>query len=161
MKDEWTELNLVELLDLIEPAPEPPAISMLPQTEGWIWLIALLVLAIAMGLQRFLKRWSGNAYRRQALRELDTLDGDIAGIAALVRRTALVAYPRRDVAPLHGYDWLVFLDRTYGSTDFTSGVGQVLAHAPYGVKGNIEERDDGSLQQLVGNWIHRHQVAAP
>ena len=34
-------LNLVELLDLLEPVPQPMPISMAPQTPGWIVLAVL------------------------------------------------------------------------------------------------------------------------
>jgi len=156
MRDEWKDLNLVELLDLLQPVPEPPPVSMMPQTEGWIWLGAILLIALALAVRHFLKRWKQNAYRRQALRELSACAGDVDCLAGLVRRTALAAYPRNEVASLYGRDWLAFLDRTYGGHEFTAGVGQVLASAPYRAGDRLGRNDLLFLRELVATWIRAH-----
>lgn len=161
MKDAWKDLNLVELLDLLEPVPEPPPVLMTPQTAGWIWLGAVLLAAIAVALRHFLKRWCANAYRRAALRELGACSGDVACLAALVRRTALATYPRSDVASLHGRDWLVFLDRSYDGDAFENGAGQVLARVPYEPGADISGDTRRSLRALVETWIRRHGGGTP
>lgn len=152
MNEDWKGLNLAELIDLLEPVPEPPPVSMLPQTAGWIWL-ALLLLAIAFYLiRRFWHSWQRNAYRRAALSELAHCSGDIEQLARLVRRTALAAYPRARVASLFGKDWLQFLDRAYGGDGFSNGPGKVLATGPYR-GGSAEDR----VEELVRVWIKQHQ----
>ena len=60
-------------------------------------------------------RWRRNRYRRDAARALDSLrgdDGTAPAVALIVKRTALTAYPRADVAHLYGADWAAFLRRT-------------------------------------------------
>ncbi|WP_127115947.1 DUF4381 domain-containing protein [Shimia sediminis] len=146
-------LNLVEMLDLLEPIPEPPPISMIPATKGWIWLTLLILLAFAWALRSYLRHRQANAYRRAALAELDKARGDPARIAAILRRTALVAFARRDVAPLVGQDWLRFLNETCPGAAFTGEVGVALTEAPY--------RDNGSsspdLVHQCRLWIRKHR----
>ncbi len=152
MKDAWEGLNLVDLMDLLEPLQEPPPISMFPETAGWIWLGLALLLGLAALVWQFLRHRRKNAYRRQALRELRDSPDDAAHLATLVRRTALAAFPRNEVASLHGRIWLMFLDRTYGGSGFSAGPGQQLASAPYAAG-----RKETSLKALVRTWIRKHR----
>ncbi|MEM9632568.1 MAG: DUF4381 domain-containing protein [Pseudomonadota bacterium] len=152
MKDEWKGLNLVDLLDLLEPVPEPEAISMLPQTAGWLWLLLFLIALVAILGRQVVRYRNHNAYRRQALSELNRSSDDPTVLSNLIRRTALAAYPRSSVASLYGSDWLEFLDRTYGGKDFTNGPGRALASAPYRPNSDVRE-----LKPLVKDWIKSHR----
>jgi len=144
-------LDLIALLDLLAPVPQPSAIPLTPQTPGWVVLgLALLVLAIA-ALRRVRARHQATAYRRAALAELADAQNDAAQIAALIRRTALAGYPRHVVAGLTGGDWLGFLDRSYGGTGFTDGPGQAVITAPY-----QSSAADPALTALARNWIRGH-----
>lgn len=152
MHEEWKGLSLAELIDLLEPVPEPAPISMAPQTMGWVWLgLMLLVLGAAL-VWMFLRRWRRDAYRRAALAELGNTAQDASSLAHLVRRTALAAYPRSAVASLIGDKWLTFLDDAYGGSGFSNGPGKVLATAPY-----QEEPAGEPLRLLVKEWIKRHR----
>lgn len=68
----------------------------------------------------------------------------------LLRRVARHAFPKADIAPLTGSQWLMFLDKTGGGTAFSKGVGQVLEVGPY-VK--EPEYDAQQLHDLVRRWI--------
>ena len=70
----------------------------------------------------------------------------------LLRRTALSAYARQDVAALHGPDWLAFLDQAYGGTGFSNGPGKAVAEAPYKKACN-----GGDLKPLIRTWIKTHK----
>lgn len=151
-------LNLIELLDLLQPAPEPTRIAMTPQTPGWILLGIGLGFLLGWGLTRVWRRYTSNAYRRAALAELAslTLDGeDPAQIAILLKRTALAAFPRADVASLHGDSWLGFLDEHFPGDGFCHGAGKVLATAPW-----RPTTPDPALTALARDWILRHQPQA-
>lgn len=152
MSEDYKGLNLVDLLELLKPIQQPDPVSMWPQTQGWIWLTLVAGGGILMVVQRMRHSWYRNAYRRAALEEVKHAGGDAALLASILRRTALAAYPRSSVAGLFGSDWLDFLDRSYGGTDFSSGTGQVLVESPYG----RAEFCDG-LDQLVTTWIKRHR----
>ena len=147
-------LNLVELLDLLDPPPEPVRVAMTPQTSGWIVLGLVAVSLLAWGAVTLLRRYRSNAYRRAAVAELNALahDGeDPAQIAVLLRRTALAAYPRGQVASLHGDDWLQFLDGHFPGDGFCKGPGRVLAAAPW-----RPVAADPALTALARDWMLTH-----
>ena len=147
-------LNLVELLDLLEPVPEPALVSMVPQTAGWIWLGLALLLLLGAGLRAIVGHRRANAYRRAALAELDAAGDDPARIAEIVRRTALMAFPRREVASVHGEEWLAFLDRTGRGSGFVSAPGRAMLAAPY-----RPVPPDPALASLARDWVRHHRPA--
>src|SRR5690242_4528495 len=112
-----------------------PSASWWPSTPAWLLLGALLVIGICLVTAWMIISWRENRYRRAGLWELQQLEHspsqDHAGLVALaeiLKRVALVAYPRRQVASLSGKDWLNFLDRTLGTTQFSTGPGRQLIH---------------------------------
>lgn len=148
-------LNLVDLMDrLVEPA-EPAPVSMMPETAGWTILAAILALVLAWLVWRGWHRWQANAYRRAALAELDEAGDDPVAVAAILRRTALAAWPREQIASLSGKDWLRFLDAT-GGEGFVEGVGAALADAPYRVE---KGHPVAGLGTIAARWVRAHRVA--
>ena len=80
--------DLSNLRDLVL----PPAVSLWPPAPGW-WIVAAAGLAAAAILSAAaVARYQRNAYRREALRQLDTVDP--GGISTVLKRTALAAWPR-------------------------------------------------------------------
>ncbi|WP_108858576.1 DUF4381 domain-containing protein [Ruegeria sp. Alg231-54] len=144
--------SLVDLLDMLEPAPVPEPISMIPQTWGWGVLALILADLIILAVYAFLRHRQTNAYRREALVELAASDNDAAKIAEILRRTALVAYPRREVAALHGEDWTNFLNQTSDNVSFTDGRSRQLLEAPY-----RDVKAGPDLKNLARNWIKSHK----
>ncbi|MEP5516176.1 MAG: DUF4381 domain-containing protein, partial [Bauldia litoralis] len=72
--------------------------------------------------------------------------------ATILRRTALAAFPRHDVAGLQGDAWLAFLDASYPGSGFSDGPGAVIARAPY-----EPAADAPGLAALATDWIRRHR----
>lgn len=144
--------NLVELLDLLEGVPVPESVSMMPQTPGWIVLGVLLAVVSVVVYRRIRNHRRAEAYRKAALAELGQTADDPARIADLLRRTALAAFPREQVAGLFGLDWLTFLDQSFPGTGFASGPGQVLTTAAY--RDTAPSPDLGKLAQ---DWIKTHK----
>ena len=156
MSEDLSKLNLVELVDRLEMVAEPEAISLFPQTAGWIWLGLAVVALIVLAVHRF-QRWRrANAYRRAGLDELARAKGDPARIAVVLRRAALSGFPRKEVAGLHGNAWLEFLDQSYGGTGFRDGPGRVLAAAPYRATDAA-----AGLDELAADWLRRHRSGVP
>ncbi|WP_170557212.1 DUF4381 domain-containing protein [Ruegeria atlantica] len=144
--------SLVDLLDMLEPAPAPEPISMMPQTWGWGILAVILVGFIAFGIYALARHRQLNAYRREALAELAASDNDPAKVAEIVRRTALAAYPRRQVAALHGDDWINFLKQNAENISFSENERRQLLEAPY-----KETKPDPELTKLAHDWIKSHK----
>lgn len=152
MNGDAAPVTLIDLLDRLIEAREPPPVSLMPQTWGWAVLAVVLFAACMFIGVHVWRRYRANGYRRDAIRELETARGDPAAIAAILRRTALAAYPRRDVAGLTGNDWLRFLDAQVSGSDFRDGPGRLVATAPYRATEN-----EPALYTVARNWIARHR----
>lgn len=152
MTEDLAKLGLIELLDLLEPVPDPPSVSMWPQTGGWIVVCGVLVVTGAWLVWRIVRNRRANAYRRAALREIELAGDEVAALAGILRRTALAAFPRAEVAGLYGEAWLAFLDRSYGGNAFQEGPGRAFALAPY-----VPSRAEEPLAPLASEWVRRHR----
>lgn len=133
----------------VQPAPE---VSMAPATPTWAVLAALVVALALLGGWRAVQGWRADRYRREALRLL--AGAPIEQVPALLKRTALCAFERREVAPLSGPPWAAFLDRTCPSAGF-GGLSSVLVELTY--RGHITEGDAERLRRAAATWIRRHR----
>lgn len=150
--NEDTPKTLVDYLNLLEQPPEPVPVSLWPQTGGWIWLGLAILALLAWGCVRWHRAWRDSLYRRQALREIAIAGQDPAIIATILRRAALAAYPRHDVAGLQGEAWLAFLDETFSGNGFRNGAGSVIVKAPY-----APTPEAPGLASLAAKWVRRHR----
>lgn len=140
--------------------PEP--ISLWPLAIGWYFLGALLIIVISLLSVHFIRRSRRLQPRHYLLKRLENLreryqqEGDAKVIAAelsiLLRRASLISFPRRDVAGLQGEQWLVFLDETGSTREFTEGIGRVLLTAPYQHQAQF---DVNELLNLAVRWVRR------
>lgn len=159
--------SIDQLLSLPLPAP----VSYWPQTWGWGVLLAVIaVLAAAMGW-RMARRYRRNAYRRAALRHLDTLrqaaQANVLAareLPALLKRVGLSSVPaagRSSVAPLTGADWMAWLTHQGGAfAPDAETLLRVLAYAPPEAVRAIEPARLQSLFDASRHWISDHHVAA-
>jgi Ca-activated chloride channel family protein len=152
MNEEFKGLGLVELIDLLEDVPEPPPIPLTPQTPGWIVLSVVVFGVLVLLVRWIVRRHRAETYRRAALRALDDAGDDPAAVGTILRRTALAAFPRAEVASLSGVDWLAFLDRSFPGTGFAKGAGEVFAVAPF----RPCPADPGAAK-LARDWIRGHR----
>lgn len=149
-------VSLVGLLDELAEPVAPPPVPLTPQTAGWAVLAAMLAVALLALIAWRVRRWRANAYRRAALAELATAGEDPAAIALVLRRTALAAWPRAEVAGLSGEAWLAFLDRSGGQPGFVEGPGRALLDAPY-----RSGPPQPGLAPLAARWVRRHRAPRP
>ena len=130
----------------------PPPVSFWPATPAWYALFAVLLALLLWLAWRGWRAWRRNAYRREALRLLDATTQP-AEIAAILKRTALAAWPRAQVASLSGADWAAFLQRSAPRAQLNAadaGMLAALAYAP----GAPDARD------LARRWIRGHDARA-
>ena len=153
--EDLSSLNLVELYDLLARPDAPAAISLWPQTVGWVWLFGALAVLAGWLIWAWVSRRRKTAYRRAALVALKSAGDDPALIADVMRRTALAAFPRDDVAQIHGATWLAFLDQAANQINFSdSDAGGVLAAAPY-----RQQTPHADLPAMAERWIKTHRQA--
>lgn len=144
-------------LDKLHDFYQPPPPAWTPQTIGWYVVFAILGLLILWLTFRTIQHWRKNHYRREALRELASTSPH--QLSTLLKRTALVAWPRERVASLSGEAWLQFLSDTANETAFHQAPGsriEDIALQPI----TLSAEDEQSLRQLAANWIRRHRVQA-
>jgi hypothetical protein len=167
MAAEATVSGLEKLHEIVWPSP----VSWTPQTPGWYVVFGLALLGAGWWVYRSLRHFWKNRYRRLALEELLAIERELqqperrakalGEIPALLKWTALAAFPRGDVADLSGEKWLAFLDKTIGGKDFEEGEGRLLPELAYAPAERIAQLSDESISdllQLVRRWIKMHAI---
>lgn len=169
MSDALVPQDTPAALQSLRELPLPAPISYAPQRIGWVF-VALLLLAIALVIAWLAwRRHEKSRYRREALAELARIEvrlGDeatrasaLADIAPLVKRTALAAAPRSEVASLSGPSWLAYLKRTHGSFDEATGaLLYVASYAPRERLAGVTQQQAQRLVQAARDWIGHHHV---
>lgn len=178
---------LQDLHDIHLPSP----VSFWPLAPGWYVLACLLTIIFLLAFYAGWRYWRRKKLKRLALTELQHLETTLAEdaehlslttLSTLLRRSALAAFPRQQVAGLHGEAWLEFLDATITSKNVTSnknnkndnkhpatnkatsqsqafsqGVGRILIYAPYADENKSHQPETiESLLKLVQTWIKRN-----
>lgn len=139
----------------------PPAVSWWPPAPGW-WLAPLFAAVFAFVAHRLWRHWRRPTLRRIGLRDLAILEADpklgpqqkAQQLSILLRRVALSAYPREQVAGLNGRAWLQWLDGLLADGRFVDGPGRVLEDAPYRPEQPLAVQLD-ALFSLCREWLHR------
>ena len=148
-------MNPEMMLSQLAPLREPAAISWWPAAPGWWILLALSVTLLTGVFLRLRKRRRKNAYRRIALAALEELRSRQAGkdeLNRLLKAAALRAYPREQVAGLHGAAWQQFLASScpkVASGAFAE-LDTLYQREPWPVSGHLFEAAE--------NWIRQHEV---
>jgi len=158
--NDYNGLNLPQLLDLMHDLVKPEPVSWMPQTPGW-WIVLtwLTVMAVILIWHRY-RVWRRNRYRREALAMLRSIEANPVDekhvarqIAILLKRTALAAYPREQVAQLYGSEWAHFLRGTASNDPIIEQAAEQLATAAYRA-----ESDGNALIAPARRWIEIHRA---
>ena len=129
-------------------------------------LVVVVAGALVTMLMEWLRRRRAGRPVRAALTELDAWTASADGrepreaadeLAGLLRRVALVRYPRDRIAALSGDDWLAFLDATSGSQAFSAGPARILGNDRYAPR---VELDVATLDSLARAWLRAHRLGA-
>ena len=108
----------------------PEAIGWWPIAPGW-YILAVLLIMMVSALVFFLRRhYLQGRVKRQALREWVMYHQEYqqeqhsqisaAKLSELLKRVALMYFPRNEVASLQGDAWIVFLNQTSKQLDFNA-----------------------------------------
>lgn len=133
----------------------PDAVSVLPPAPGWYVLLAVVSIAALFGCWRGWQRWRRNAYRREAL--VLAREARPAQLPFVLRKAALLAFSRVDVASLRGADWIGWLNRTGGGhVLFEDEDAARLDTLAYGAEASFDENDIQRLRQATQAWLRHH-----
>lgn len=138
----------------------PPPAPWWPPTPGWTIVLTALALFLAAALLKLIVRWQADRYRREALALLPSTPPE--QLAALLKRTAMTAWPRDRTADLTGEAWLEFLDRSGAEGEgglnlFVSGPArriEALAFDP------AAKEDVAPIRDAARQWIRKHRREA-
>jgi Domain of unknown function (DUF4381) len=158
--NDWlTNLNEVSL---------PQVTSSLPSGPLWWALAAMGIWFLGHALwQRYL-HWCGQLYRRQALTQLSDLQTlwqqptsrvqASRELVTLLKRVALTAWPRVDVASMVGSAWLDFLTRT---TKASKAPPTILGELAYLPESQLQKVTTEQWQESIAwaqAWIREHKT---
>lgn len=135
-----------------------------PPAPGW-WLLAIAVFVLLSWIiVRMFRVWRRYRRQKEILAALDQLQQDysdenipqfLAQVSILLRRVAMMKFPRQQVAALTGKGWLSFLDLHGGGGEYSNGAGIVLADGPYETN-STNKVDKDALILLTRKWIKRN-----
>lgn len=126
----------------------PDAPPLWPPALG-VWVLLVVVLAmVAAALVMWMRARERNAYRRAGLALLEDAR-TTHDVNVVLKRVALAVFPRPEVAPLYGVDWVEFLDGSCSRTRFAA----------------IRIAEDGAevsreVRTLARTWIRSHRPPA-
>jgi hypothetical protein len=142
----------------------PSPINWWPLAPGWYFVILLLLIVIISLIYVVNKKRLNALAKNQALDLLEIYNEHykkdknaqllIARISELLRRVALVYYPRVEVASLHGVAWLEFLNKTGKGIDFQP-VKSILLDSPFKVEETVNPLP---LSSRAKQWIKQRRV---
>lgn len=148
---------LSQLRDIHYPAP----ISIWPLAPGWYFVIVIVCLSVMYGIYAWIRYWRRHRIKRIVLKRIAELQAQQAiasnnvavELSSLLKRAALAKFPRHKVAGLYGEDWLLFLDKTALTQDFSQGPGRLLIICPYrSQKQNLPE----TLFEIIRTWVRKN-----
>lgn len=139
-------------LDNLRDIVQLPPVSWWPLAPGW-WVV-LMVLAIIsiVAAVRAWQRWSANAYRRAALHELQSAT-TVSAVEKILKRAALCAFSRKEVASLAGHAWCQWLGETSGS-EVPPTVAHSLTEDVFRYPNSV---DTAETRAFAAEWIKHHQ----
>lgn len=152
--------ELSQLRDIVLPEP----VGWWPLAPGWYLVLLIMTLSLIFTARYVIRYYKNSLSKRHALRLLKDYHAQYlhshndqlasARLSELLKRVALVYYPRTDVAGLKGDAWVDFLNKTGQDIDFTALRHELLA-LPY-ARFTAEKSNDEQMSLLfkaVEYWI--------
>ena len=143
----------------------PPPITWWPLAPGWYLLIAICII-ICIALIFYIKRWHTRTHwRRSGLQLLEVykqqyklnMNSQISAayISELLKRIAIIYFPRTKVASLQGDAWIMFLNDSSVNLDFNY-VRYEFLQAPYVLSSDC---DLTRMFKIARSWIAQRGAA--
>jgi hypothetical protein len=132
--------SLSNMKDIV--IPDVPALWP-PATGVWI-LLALILVTLSLAGYTNWKSWTHNAYRRIAIVSLADVK-TLPDLSVLLKRVALVSFPRTEVASLYGEEWITFLNNTVAGPSLPPSL-------------NDSSPLTDEIIEFARRWISNHRV---
>lgn len=150
-----------DLLQQLRDIHYPPPIAIWPLTVGWYILTFLILVASSLIFYVWYKAYQKHRVKRLVLQRIEELEAQRADqlqsvseeLSMLLKRAALAKYSRREVAGLHGEQWLAFLDATAQTKDFSQGSGRLLISTPYQLNKQMLPE---TIFHLIRDWVKKN-----
>jgi hypothetical protein len=146
----------------IEEVLAPAPVSWWPSTPGWAFVGVLTLILLCRVAWKRWRHWRRNRYRRRALAQLPGRNGEaqarLQATAAVLKATAVTAYPRREVAALSGAAWLSWLEAN--GAGFCESSRRLLARDQYLANPTVDPAALDQLTAEAADWIRSHAGVA-
>lgn len=154
-----------ELLSQLADIHLPEPVSFWPPAPGWWVLAVLLLIAVALLVRQLLKLREKQKICQYALAELDRCLQHLADsgtdldearlhyineVNSVLRRVALVHFPRSNVASLGGAAWVDFIREKGDSSLLDEDLAKALSHGRFQPRCDV---DADALNALGHAWV--------
>lgn len=141
--------------------PEPIAYSF--NTPGWHIVFAIFVAALVVIGIRQIYIYKKNAYRRKAIKHINSLAATnenslVFQINYLLKAMAIQLFGREKVASLFGNQWFHFLNSNLPEKVRTAYDFECFSKAIYDNKAGLNESEKESLITFALTWVKYHKV---
>ena len=149
----------------------PETIHWFPLATGWYFVAALAAVFLSWKIFIAVKRYVADAYRRNALRQLEKINaafdsGNLSHrqylqqLRQLLKATTLVIYQRHEVASLSGQQWAQFLNQNADNAYFDKDILELLENPTYRQQYEADADSLKRFSQCVARWLaHHHRPA--
>lgn len=150
-------------LDQLQPNHLPDPIGFWPPAIGW-WIITVIAITfLALLTIQAHRRWKKNRYRSVALKQASEAFAKYQEHQSshrfahdcneLLKKVALRAFPKNDVAGLNGTLWSQFLAETGNTTEFLNH--SAFNNDRYNPNASMPTEE---LYELTRRWIKKHHA---
>ena len=148
----------------------PSAVGWWPLAIGWYVLIGIFLVVMIWYGYLSLRIWIRNRYRRAALSQLQQLtdamqdkhkrDSSLRQLPILLKRCALSAYSREQVASLNGDGWYCFLNSQVNDLCFTGSEIGLLDKISYSTTdlNDVDMQAATVLLDAIKHWLKHHKA---
>ena len=139
----------------------PPVPSAFPPNEN-VWYISAGVIVLAFLIRFALKRRRQVTTKAYAFAEIEriakrgTARDKITALLGLLRRMALMKFPKERVAVLHGTQWSALLKDTLKSKTLDARAAYLIEQAAYLPPEQLKNTDVAPPAAVVRQWAAEH-----
>jgi len=139
----------------------PPMPSAFPPNEN-VWYVLAGVIVFAVLIRFALKHRRKLTAKAYTFAEIDritkqgTARDEITALLGLLRRMALMKFPKERVAALHGAQWSAFLRDTLKSKTLDERAARLIEQAAYLPPERLKNADVAPLAAVVRQWAAEH-----